>query len=189
MSDARGCIRCFQREPPKPSRLGIVVAGLLATLVLAMVGVRAMTAARDRPIAAEVVPVVPAEVAPAAVAQATPTTVTPPPAPAEDLESAEFHRVPVKVYTAEYCGACKQAKRHLDERGIAYSELRIDESDAAKREYRRLGTRGIPTFDIEGDIHTGYNPAWVEGTVRKHARKRARLLQPLSLPSDKLGLR
>ena len=56
--------------------------------------------------------------------------------------------------------------------GIAYTELRIDQSPSAKQEMKTIGGQGIPTFDIEGDVHSGYDPAWVRSTLRTHAQRR-----------------
>jgi glutaredoxin len=80
--------------------------------------------------------------------------------------------VPVTVYAADYCPWCRKAKAHLEAQGIAYSERRIDVSPDAKREMDRIGGRGIPTIDIEGEVHSGYDPSWVERTLRAHATRR-----------------
>ncbi len=80
--------------------------------------------------------------------------------------------MPVTVYSADYCPWCRRAKAHLEAQGIAYSERRIDVSAEAKREMDRIGGRGIPTIDIEGEVHSGYDPGWVEQTLRAHATRR-----------------
>lgn len=90
----------------------------------------------------------------------------------EALIDAEMKSIPVTLYSADYCPWCRKAKAHMDARGIAYSELHVDQSSAAKREMARIGGRGIPTIDIEGDVNSGYNPAWVEQTLRAHAERR-----------------
>jgi glutaredoxin len=63
----------------------------------------------------------------------------------------------VVLYYADWCGYCRQAKRHLNERGIAY-DLRDVDVPAAKAELvARTGGKGIPVLDVDGRILRGYS--------------------------------
>jgi mycoredoxin len=66
----------------------------------------------------------------------------------------------VTLYSAPWCGYCRIAKRFLDENGVAYTEINIDEDqEAALRvEQWNLGNRTIPTLDINGTILTNPSP-------------------------------
>jgi glutaredoxin len=68
----------------------------------------------------------------------------------------------VVLYYADWCGYCRQAKRHLNERGVAY-DLRDVDVPAAKAELvARTGGKGIPVLDVDGRILRGYSRASYE---------------------------
>ncbi len=197
MSDEQGCIRCHHARETKKTRplpivLTLLVGGVLVTMLVVRVAseLRRPTATREPmfteatatlnapptatpnalPVATPNVPPAATPNAPPAVATHAPSTT--PAALTEEQIAAEMKHVPVTLYSAAYCGWCQKAKAHMDARGIAYTELRIDESATAKREMARIGGSGIPTFDIEGDVHSGFNARWIDATVRKHAQQR-----------------
>ena len=177
VSDEHGCIRCARPNADasavsSASRLPLIVGTVVGGLIVAMLVVRAVLAVLDRPATAMTAEPVPARGTPAATGPARASTASTTATGDEDPVVAEMRLVPVKLYSAGYCGWCRKAKAHMDARGIAYTELRIDESAAAKSEMKRIGGNGIPTFDIEGDVHSGFSPSWVESTVRKHAQTR-----------------
>jgi mycoredoxin len=64
----------------------------------------------------------------------------------------------VKVYTAGWCRDCRAAK-FLDEHGIAYTEINVDDDPAASEEViRRVGKRAIPQMVIDGEWFQPYQP-------------------------------
>jgi mycoredoxin len=65
----------------------------------------------------------------------------------------------VKVYTAGWCRDCRAAKQFLDEHGIAYTEINVDDDPAASEEViRRVGKRAIPQMVIDGEWFQPYQP-------------------------------
>ncbi|HEX8090540.1 MAG TPA: glutaredoxin family protein [Blastocatellia bacterium] len=60
----------------------------------------------------------------------------------------------VKVYTSSWSADCDQAKQFLDDEGIFFEEIDIEDSPAAARVVERAngGRRIVPTFDIDGTI-------------------------------------
>lgn len=58
----------------------------------------------------------------------------------------------IKMYTTTWCSDCRQAKRFLNEHGIAYEEINIEEHDGAAELVMQLngGKRKVPTFDLDG---------------------------------------
>jgi glutaredoxin len=60
----------------------------------------------------------------------------------------------VKVYTTKWSADCDQAKEFLDDEGIFYDEIDIEESEAGARfvEHANGGRRIVPTFDIDGTV-------------------------------------
>ena len=52
------------------------------------------------------------------------------------------------IYGAPWCGDCRRTRRFLDERGVPYTWINIDQDSAAAAEVARLnrGMRSIPTL-------------------------------------------
>jgi glutaredoxin len=63
----------------------------------------------------------------------------------------------IVLYSAEWCGACKKAKRYLARRGVDYEERDVDNPHHAQELLRRTGQRGIPVIDVGGRILTGFS--------------------------------
>ena len=60
----------------------------------------------------------------------------------------------IKVYTTSWSADCDQAKQFLDDEGIFYEEVDIEDSPAGARvvEEANGGKRIVPTFEIEGTV-------------------------------------
>ena len=58
----------------------------------------------------------------------------------------------IKMYTTEWCGDCRTAKRYLRELGVEYDEINIEEHEGAAEFVIRAndGKRKVPTFEVEG---------------------------------------
>ena len=67
----------------------------------------------------------------------------------------------VTLYSAPWCGYCRIAKRFLDEHHVLYTEINIDEDEAAAQQVAlwNNGNRTIPTLNIDGTILTNPTPA------------------------------
>lgn len=72
----------------------------------------------------------------------------------------------VKMYTTTWCPDCRMAKRFLDQRGIAYDEINIEETPGAAEFVMSVnhGKRKVPTFVVGSDsFHCSpYNQAILE---------------------------
>ena len=101
---------------------------------------------------------------------------------AADVELARVRReeewrsalasVRVVVYTTSWCPSCKAAKAWLRESTIPFEERDIESSTEYARQMKALGARAIPTFDIEGDVKTGFSEQWVTSTRESVARRK-----------------
>ena len=63
---------------------------------------------------------------------------------------------PVEIYTSPICGYCMMAKRLLDQKGVAYTEIDVF-SDPSARETMMARARGrhtVPQIFI-GETHVG----------------------------------
>jgi glutaredoxin len=57
----------------------------------------------------------------------------------------------VRIYTSPHCGDCRRAKRFLDERGVPFEEVKIEEV-ARAAEFVLAANRGrrrVPTLDVD----------------------------------------
>ncbi|HXG66677.1 MAG TPA: glutaredoxin family protein, partial [Blastocatellia bacterium] len=60
----------------------------------------------------------------------------------------------VRVYTTSWSADCDKAKQYLDDEGIFYEEIDIEESPQGAHvvESANAGKRIVPTFDINGTV-------------------------------------
>lgn len=58
----------------------------------------------------------------------------------------------IKMYTTPWCGDCRHAKRFMNERGIAYEEIDIEQTEGAAEYVMSIngGKRKVPTFEVDG---------------------------------------
>jgi glutaredoxin len=62
------------------------------------------------------------------------------------------------LYSAAWCGYCRQAKAFLASRGIAYSEIDI-ETPSGKAAFAQVGGgRGVPLLFFKGQRIQGFSP-------------------------------
>ncbi|ADE53691.1 GYF domain-containing protein [Coraliomargarita akajimensis] len=63
----------------------------------------------------------------------------------------------VLVYSTSWCGPCKQAKALLRKHGIPFKDYDIESNAPARREFEKLGGRGVPLLVINGTVLEGYD--------------------------------
>ncbi|GFM83613.1 NrdH-redoxin [Pseudomonas cichorii] len=78
------------------------------------------------------------------------------PQPASVAQS--YSQAKVVMYATEWCGYCKQTRRFLDSKGIAFTEYDIEKSAEGRKAYEALGGRGIPLLDVNGTLIRGFSP-------------------------------
>lgn len=64
----------------------------------------------------------------------------------------------VVLYATEWCGYCKQIQRFMDQKGIPYKSVDIDQDPEGRKAYQALGGGGIPFVDVNGTLIREYNP-------------------------------
>jgi glutaredoxin len=63
------------------------------------------------------------------------------------------------VYSAPWCGDCREAKRFLDKHKIAYTDINIESTPGAADEVvKNTGKRAIPQFVLNGKWVQPYTP-------------------------------
>ena len=66
----------------------------------------------------------------------------------------------VKMYSTEWCTACKQARKWLEEKGVEVEELDIMELPGE--------WQSVPVFYIGGDYIIGFNRRAIEDALWRH---------------------
>ena len=67
----------------------------------------------------------------------------------------------VQIYTTRWCGYCTRAKVLLDERGIEYEEIALDDEPSFRRLLHELtGNWTVPQILVDGEPVGGYAELW-----------------------------
>lgn len=66
--------------------------------------------------------------------------------------------VKVVMFSAVWCGYCKQARTYMQAKKVAFTDLDVETNDNAKQEYAKLGGRGVPYFVIGRRTLAGFSP-------------------------------
>ena len=70
----------------------------------------------------------------------------------ETINEADFGDAAVTIFTATWCGYCKGAKQLLNEKGIAYFEVDVEEYNISKRKLKEIGIEDffVPQIFVDG---------------------------------------
>ena len=64
----------------------------------------------------------------------------------------------VIVYSTSWCGPCKNAKRLLNDRGISFQEIDIEETGLSRDDlYDITGGRTVPQIVVDGKTIGGFD--------------------------------
>lgn len=63
----------------------------------------------------------------------------------------------VVMYSAEWCGVCKKAKKYFKKEKIRYKDYDIDKSKSARARYNKLGAKGVPVILVGKDRMNGFS--------------------------------
>ena len=64
----------------------------------------------------------------------------------------------IKIYSTSWCGPCKNVKRLLEERGLSYVEIDIEEIGWSRDDlYDLTGGRTVPQIVINEKLVGGYD--------------------------------
>ena len=88
-----------------------------------------------------------------------------------DLEMAENSSAPgnskqVVMYTATWCGICKNAKRYFRKHKISFQEYDIENSKKGRRDFKKLKARGVPVILVGKKRLNGFDPKKFEALYK-----------------------
>ncbi len=61
------------------------------------------------------------------------------------------------MYSTSWCGYCKKARRYFTENDIPYVDYDVETSAKGKRDYRKLGARGVPVILVGNKRLNGFS--------------------------------
>jgi len=64
----------------------------------------------------------------------------------------------VVMYATSWCPVCKQARAYFRENRIAFTEFDVEKSEQGRRDYARLGARGVPVILVGTARINGFSP-------------------------------
>ena len=70
----------------------------------------------------------------------------------ETIVEADFKNAAVTMFTATWCGYCKGAKQLLNEKGITFFEIDVEEYNISKRKLKEIGIEDffVPQIFVDG---------------------------------------
>lgn len=72
----------------------------------------------------------------------------------------------VIVYSTPTCPWCGVAKKYLDGKGIAYTEVDVSaDHQAAMEMVRRTGQQGVPVIEVDGEFVIGFDKARLDALL------------------------
>jgi glutaredoxin len=113
---------------------------------------------------------VPAAPAPAAAALEAPRNA----APSQAELQAALRATPIVMYSASWCGVCRQAKRFFSENGLRYREIDADTTPGAWAKVEQLiGRRAVPVIVVDGKLASaGLSPSSIMRAVAQSMEQR-----------------
>lgn len=72
----------------------------------------------------------------------------------------------IVMYSAEWCGVCKRARRYFSANRIPFTEHDIDKSRKAKREFQKLQGKGVPLILVGDYKMTGFDQRFFDKYYR-----------------------
>ena len=77
------------------------------------------------------------------------------------LGTFEIGMAKIEIYTTAWCGYCERAKALLNQRGIPYEEIRVDEQPDFRARLQELtGGWTVPQIVIDERPIGGYSELW-----------------------------
>jgi glutaredoxin len=73
----------------------------------------------------------------------------------------------VVIYTTSRCGYCKKAKAWFSSKGVAYTEYDVESSNKGRRDYKKLGGRGVPIILVGEQRLNGFSEGRLGAALRK----------------------
>jgi len=95
-----------------------------------------------------------------------------PPAPSPEQLSAALRATPITLYGASWCPSCRKAHAFLEQQGLPFRDVDVDQP-AGNEEFRRLAAgRSIPVVIVDGTQIVGFNPERIMTAALRSVERR-----------------
>ena len=72
----------------------------------------------------------------------------------------------VIVYSTTWCGFCKMAKHYFDTIGVKYTEVDVEQDEAAARQIvEETGQMGVPVIRIGKEVIVGFDRPKIDAAL------------------------
>ena len=72
----------------------------------------------------------------------------------------------VIVYSTTWCAFCKAAKQYFDSKGVAYTEVNVEEDQAAAKQIvEETGQMGVPVIRIGKELIVGFDKPKIDAAL------------------------
>lgn len=68
----------------------------------------------------------------------------------------------VIMYSASWCSICKRAKAYFQQNNIPFTDYDVDTSEKGKRDFQKLGGRGVPIILVGDQRMNGFSAGHFE---------------------------
>lgn len=84
-------------------------------------------------------------------------------------QGRDMHKAREKViiYTTKRCGYCRKAKAWMRQNSVVFSERDIEASSRARKEFEKMGGRGVPLLLVGKQRINGYNEPRMRAALKK----------------------
>lgn len=66
-------------------------------------------------------------------------------------------RINVIMYSAEWCGYCKKARKYFTANSVPFDEYDVEKSSKGKRDYKKLKAKGVPVILVGKKRMNGFS--------------------------------
>lgn len=73
----------------------------------------------------------------------------------------------VVMYSTEWCGYCKKARKYFNQQKIPFEEYDVEKSEKGKRDYKALNGKGVPLILVGARRMSGFSVDTFEGLYRR----------------------
>ena len=63
----------------------------------------------------------------------------------------------VVMYSTDWCGYCKQARKYFQQQSISFTEYDIEKNSRARAQYAKLGATGVPVILVGKKRMNGFS--------------------------------
>ncbi|HIA03996.1 MAG TPA: glutaredoxin family protein [Myxococcales bacterium] len=91
--------------------------------------------------------------------------------PSKARAARTIQKKDIIMFSASWCGVCKQASRWFNNKGIPFTEKDVEKTPGARQEMHQLAQKagipasqlsGVPVISVKGKIVQGFNPQTIE---------------------------